>query len=57
MTRIQQFRAGVAAGDQTSRPVTKEYNAVGIDVYVLKPIGWRNVYLYLGLFEKRWHRQ
>jgi hypothetical protein len=26
---IQQFRAGVAAGDETSRPVTKEYNAVG----------------------------
>jgi hypothetical protein len=28
---IQQMKAGVAAGDQTSRPVTKEYNAVGTD--------------------------
>jgi hypothetical protein len=28
---IQQMRAGVAAGDQSTRPVTKEYNAVGTD--------------------------
>jgi hypothetical protein len=28
---VQQFRAGVAAGDQTKRPVGKEYNAVGTD--------------------------
>jgi hypothetical protein len=27
----QQMRAGVAAGDQSTRPVTKEYNAAGTD--------------------------
>ena len=27
----QQMRAGVAAGDESTRPVTKEYNAVGTD--------------------------
>jgi hypothetical protein len=47
---IQQMKAGVAAGDNTSRPVTKEYNAVGT-MYMSEAYRMAKRILDLGEFE------
>jgi hypothetical protein len=47
---IQQFRAGVAAGDDTSRPVEKEYNAIGT-MYMSEAYRMAKRILDLGPFE------
>jgi hypothetical protein len=47
---IQQMRAGVAAGDQSTRPVTKEYNAVGT-MYMSEAYRMAKRILDLGPFE------
>jgi hypothetical protein len=48
---IQQMKAGVAAGDNTSRPVTKEYNAVGT-MYMSEAYRMAKRILDLGPFEQ-----
>jgi hypothetical protein len=48
---IQQMRAGVAAGDQSTRPVTKEYNAVGT-MYMSEAYRMAKRILDLGPFEQ-----
>jgi hypothetical protein len=47
---IQQMKAGVAAGDQSTRPVTKEYNAVGT-MYMSEAYRMAKRILDLGPFE------